>query len=213
MARLTPGKNGALAILLFGVATGMVGLSFAAVPLYRLFCQVTGYGGTTQVAEAMPAQVGERIFTVRFNADLSRDMPWRFEPKQREMTLRVGEPGLAFYAAENLAKAPITGTSTFNVTPLKVGPYFSKVDCFCFEEQLLAPAESVDMGVSFFVDPAILEDPRMDDVKTITLSYTFFRALEESDQQAALPIRGESGTIDRKQVELAAQATDPRGTR
>jgi cytochrome c oxidase assembly protein subunit 11 len=213
MARLTPGKNGAVAVLLFGVAAGMVGLSFAAVPLYRLFCQVTGYGGTTQVAEAVPAQVGERIFTVRFNADVSRDMPWRFQPKQREVTLRVGEPGLAFYAAENLAKTPVTGTATFNVTPLKVGPYFSKVDCFCFEEQRLAPAESMDMGVSFFVDPAILEDRRMDDVKTITLSYTFFRALEQPDQQAALPVRGQSGTIDLKQVELAAQAADARGTR
>jgi cytochrome c oxidase assembly protein subunit 11 len=135
MARLTPGKNGAVAILLFGVVSGMVGLSFAAVPLYRLFCQVTGYGGTTQVAEALPDQVGERIFTVRFNADLNQDMPWRFQPKQREVTLRVGEPGLAFYQAENLATAPVTGTATFNVTPLKVGPYFSKVDCFCFEEQ------------------------------------------------------------------------------
>jgi cytochrome c oxidase assembly protein subunit 11 len=213
MARLTPGKNGAVAILLFGVVSGMVGLSFAAVPLYRLFCQVTGYGGTTQVAEALPDQVGERIFTVRFNADLNQDMPWRFQPKQREVTLRVGEPGLAFYQAENLATAPVTGTATFNVTPLKVGPYFSKVDCFCFEEQRLAPAEMVDMGVSFFVDPAILEDPRMDDVKTITLSYTFFRALEETEEQAASPVPAERESIKLSQVELAAQAADARGTR
>ncbi len=213
MARFSPGKNGALAIVLFGVVAGMVGLSFAAVPLYRLFCQVTGFGGTTQVAEAAPAQMGERIFTVRFNADLSRGMPWRFQPKQREMTVRVGEPGLAFFVAENLAKTPITGTATFNVTPLKVGPYFSKVDCFCFEEQRLAPAERVDMGVSFFVDPAILEDRRMDDVKTITLSYTFFRALEDSDRQAALEVQERSETIKLSQVELAAQAVDARGTR
>ena len=136
---------------------------------------MTGFGGTTQVAAAAPAEVGTRVFTVRFNADVNQDMPWRFQAPG-EVSLRVGESGLAFYRARNLSAGAITGTATFNVTPLKAGQYFSKVQCFCFEEQRLAPGESAELGVSFFVDPAITEDPNLDEVTTITLSYTFFRA-------------------------------------
>lgn len=175
------GSNARVALMLCGVVCAMIGLAFASVPLYRLFCQVTGFGGTTQVAEALPAETGERLVSVRFNADVNPALPWQFQPEVREVTLRVGEQGLVFYQARNVAAYPTTGTATFNVTPLKAGPYFSKMQCFCFEEQLLAPDQSMDMGVSFFVDPAISEDPNLDDVKTITLSYTFFQSLEDAE--------------------------------
>jgi cytochrome c oxidase assembly protein subunit 11 len=174
-------RNARLGLLLGGLVFGMVGLAFASVPLYRLFCQVTGYGGTTRVAEAAPPQAGERLFKIRFNADVHRDLPWRFQPEQREVSLRVGESGLAFYRARNLSKRPVTGTATFNVTPLKAGQYFSKVQCFCFDQQTLAPGETASLGVSFFIDPAILADPNLDEVGAITLSYTFFRDLEDQD--------------------------------
>jgi cytochrome c oxidase assembly protein subunit 11 len=174
-------RNATVALVLGGLVLGMVGLAFAAVPLYRLFCQVTGFGGTTQVAESPPAEVGARSIKVRFNADVNRDLPWRFWPEQREVTLRVGEPGLVFYGARNLAARAVTGTATFNVTPLKAGPYFNKVQCFCFEEQTLAPGETARFGVSFFVDPAILEDRNLDEVTAITLSYTFFRSLGDPE--------------------------------
>ncbi len=154
----------------------MVGLAFASVPLYQLFCQVTGYGGTTRIAEALPEAVGERVIKVRFNADLAAGLPWAFQPEQRQVTLRVGEQGLAFFRAENLSDRPIVGTASFNVTPLKAGPYFNKIDCFCFTEQRLAPGESAQLPVSYFIDPAISDDPNLADVMTITLSYTFFEA-------------------------------------
>ena len=189
----TGGRNLRVAFTLAGLVCAMVGLSFASVPLYRIFCQVTGFGGTTQVSEGAPAEIGERVFKIRFNADVNHDMPWEFRPLVREVSVRVGEPGLAFYRADNLSGRPVTGTATFNVTPLKAGGYFSKVECFCFEEQRLAPGESAELGVSFFVDPAILDDPNLDEVAAITLSYTFFRAPEEEgtagparEQQAAV---------------------------
>ena len=157
----------------------VVGAAYAAVPLYQMFCQVTGFGGTTQVAEEAPVAVGERVITVRFNADTARGMPWRFQPQQRAVTLKVGEQALALYEAVNPTERRIVGTSTFNVTPLKAGPYFNKIECFCFTEQALAPGQSVDMPVSFFVDPEISDDPNLDDVKTITLSYTFFEVADD----------------------------------
>jgi cytochrome c oxidase assembly protein subunit 11 len=169
-------RNARTGIVLTGIAVGMVGLSFASVPLYRLFCQVTGYGGTTQVAETVPAAAAERVIKVRFNADTVPGLPWYFKPVQREIALKVGESGLAFYRARNLSGVAVTGTSTFNVTPLKAGRYFNKVQCFCFTEQRLEPGQELDMAVSFFVDPEILSDRNLDEVKTITLSYTFFRA-------------------------------------
>lgn len=175
MTRRTTTRNARTAIVLTGVVAGMVGLSFAAVPLYSLFCRVTGYAGTTQVADDVPAAAAERIIKVRFNADVDPHLDWQFVPAQREITLRVGESAVAHYRARNLADRPITGTATFNVTPLKAGPYFSKVQCFCFDEQRLAPDQVADMPVQFFVDPAIMDDRNLDDVKTITLSYTFFR--------------------------------------
>lgn len=169
-------RNAKTGVMLAGVAAGMVGLSFAAVPLYQLFCQVTGFGGTTQRAEVAPTKVLDRVITVRFNADTASSLPWAFKPKQNEVRVRVGEESLAFYRADNTSKLPATGTATFNVTPLKAGQYFVKVECFCFREQRLAPGKGIDMPVSFYIDPAIARDRNLDDVKTITLSYTFYQA-------------------------------------
>lgn len=177
-------RNTTVLVVLVGIVAGMVGLSFAAVPLYDLFCRVTGYGGTPQRAAAAAATVGERVVTVRFNADVAGDLPWRFVPEQRAVELRVGETGLISYRAENRGSEPVVGTAVYNVTPAKAGLYFSKVQCFCFEEQVLMPGQAVDMPVSFFVDPAIVDDPNLDDVDTITLSYTFFRAKSDALDRA-----------------------------
>ena len=177
----------ATALILGGVVCCMVGLAFGAVPLYQLFCQVTGFGGTTQVAEEAPAEIGERVVTIRFNADTARDLPWRFKPEQREMTVRVGEMAMAFYNAVNQSDRALVGSSTFNVTPVKAGAYFNKIECFCFEEQTLAPGERAEFPVSFFVDPDIVEDRRLDDVTTITLSYTFFARGEGVTEAALAP--------------------------
>ncbi len=174
----------------FGVlglaVAGMLGLSYASVPLYDWFCRVTGYGGTTQVAETEADTVLDREIKIRFDASTARGMDWAFQPAQREITLKVGENGLAYYRAENNTDRVITGAATFNVTPLKAGPYFAKMECFCFTEQTLAPGEGVDMPVAFFVDPEIDQDINLDEVKTITLSYTFFEMETESDELAAL---------------------------
>ena len=176
---------------LTGLLVGMAGLSYAAVPLYRMFCQITGYGGTTQVATAVPDAISDRVVTVRFNADIASGLPWNFRPKQREIELRIGETALIHYVAENPTGQTLVGTSTFNVTPHKVGPYFAKVECFCFTEQTLAPGESAEMAVTFFVDPMMLEDPNLAEINTITLSYMFFPAktqtLSDAEGAAAKP--------------------------
>lgn len=176
------------ALAMGAIVATMAGLAFAAVPLYRVFCQVTGYGGTTQRAETAPTRVGQRVVTVRFNADVaSRDLPWEFRaPDEAQTTVHVGEDKLVFFHAKNVGRDPTVGVATFNVTPFKAGPYFKKVACFCFDEQTLNPGESVEMGVSFFVDPAIDQDPNLADVKTITLSYTFFRAKDEKERLSRL---------------------------
>jgi len=166
------------------VVTGMVGMAYAAVPLYRLFCQVTGYGGTTQVAEENSSSVIARKIKVRFDANTAQGMAWSFKPAQREVELNVGANALAFYRAENRSRQRTVGTATFNVTPLAAGAYFNKIECFCFTEQVLEPGQSVDMPVSFFVDPEIDKDPDLANVTTITLSYTFFPS-ETPDQANA----------------------------
>ena len=175
-------------VVLASVVVGMLGLTAAAVPLYRLFCQVTGYGGTTQRAETAPGRELEQTITVRFNADIAPDLPWSFAPEQRQIEVRIGEQNLAFYGARNRSDHAIVGQATYNVTPFKAAPYFSKIACFCFEEQILQPGEEVDMPVSFYVDPGILSDPNTQDVRAITLSYTFFLLDEpealETDQAA-----------------------------
>lgn len=178
-------RNRRLMITCVGVVGMMVGLSFASAPLYRLFCQVTGFGGATVRATAEPKPVLERTVTVRFNADIDPGLAWDFRPEQRAVEVRLGENALAFYRARNLSDRPITGTATFNVTPDKAGGYFAKIACFCFTEQTLAPGQSVDMGVSFYVDPELAKDPNMADVNTITLSYTFYRAKDQKPARTA----------------------------
>lgn len=174
--------NRRIALTAASVVVAMVGLAYASVPLYRLFCQVTGFGGTTQRADAAPGTIDKHVVTVRFNADIGgRDMPWQFEPMQREVTLHLGEERLIHYRATNTSAEPVVGTAVFNVTPAKAGIYFQKIACFCFEEQRLEAGESADMPVSFYVDPALATDPNTADVKTITLSYTFFRAKSDAD--------------------------------
>lgn len=156
-----------------GIVGFMGAMSFAAVPLYDWFCRVTGYGGTTSVASESSADILEQTIKVRFDASLDREMPWQFRPLQREMTLRIGKSGLAFYEAYNPTDRPIAGTASYNVTPYSAGSYFIKVECFCFTEQVLQPGERVEMPVSFFVEPAIVEDREAKFAHTITLSYTF----------------------------------------
>lgn len=184
--------NRRMLVGLFGVAFVMVGLSFAAVPAYRAFCQTFGFAGTPLRAEAQSAPVAviDRKIVVRFNSDIDPGLAWHFRPKQRQMTVRIGETGLAFYEATNVGDRPVTGTATFNVVPAKAAPYFVKIDCFCFTEQTLKAGESVDMPVTFYVDPELASDGNLDEVGTITLSYTFYRALESeadaTDRTAAL---------------------------
>ena len=179
-AATTARANRRVGFTVAGVAVGMIALAFASAPLYRLFCQVTGYGGTTQRAATAPAELGTRTVTVRFNADVaSQDLGWEFKPVQAAIRTVTGEEHLAFYKVRNTGTVPTVGVATFNVTPHKAGPYFQKIACFCFSEQELKPGESMDMPVSFFVDPAIEKDPNLRDVTTITLSYTFFRAKDE----------------------------------
>nr|NP_044755.1 component involved in Haem biosynthesis [Reclinomonas americana]O21243.1 RecName: Full=Cytochrome c oxidase assembly protein ctaG [Reclinomonas americana]AAD11870.1 component involved in Haem biosynthesis [Reclinomonas americana] len=170
-----------IAILIAAVSITMIGFSYGSVPLYRIFCQVTGFGGTTQVADLesdiltlKDEQQENRIITVRFNGDVSDTMPWKFHPIQQEIKVMVGETALAFYSAENPTDSSIIGISTYNVNPQQAGIYFNKIQCFCFEEQRLKPHETIDMPVFFFIDPAILDDPKMSDIDSITLSYTFF---------------------------------------
>ncbi len=172
-------KNTRTGVVLFGVAIGMIGLSFAAVPLYRIFCQVTGFGGTPQIVTEGSVETLERAVKVRFNADTDRNLPWSFKPVQKVVELKLGEQGMAYYEARNDSSQPVTGTATFNVTPLKAGQYFNKIECFCFTEQRLEPGESIDMPVAFYVDPRLNDDPSMADVTTITLSYTFYQVEEE----------------------------------
>ena len=172
-------RNRRLAGGVFVVVAGMVGMAYAAVPLYDMFCRATGFGGTTQVAANAPGRVLERQVTVRFDASRDGNLPWKFEPLQREVRVKLGEEKLAFYRATNVSQRPIVGTATYNVTPDIAGSWFNKIQCFCFTEQLLMPGESVEMPVTFFVDPDMAKDRKYDGVKTITLSYTFFEAKTE----------------------------------
>jgi cytochrome c oxidase assembly protein subunit 11 len=179
-------KNRRTAFFVAGAVAGMVGLSFASVPLYRAFCQITGFDGTTQRAEKPSNKVLARKITVRFDATVGQGLPWAFTPEQVSQTLHVGETGLAFYAAENLTDAPVSGRATFNVQPAKAGLYFMKVECFCFTEQTLKAGEKVSMPVTYFIDPAIADDPNLDDVQTITLAYTFY-PYKDDEVVAAAP--------------------------
>jgi cytochrome c oxidase assembly protein subunit 11 len=170
-----------LCVLLFA---GMVGLAFAAPPLYRAFCRVTGYGGQTQIATRAPAQALARPIEVRFDANVMPGLPLEFAPVQRTERLNLGESGLAFYRVRNLSDAPVVAVATFNVTPHKTGLYFQKLECFCFRDQTIAPGETRELPVVYFVDPALAGDPNTKEVETITLSYTFFPSLDEAARGA-----------------------------
>lgn len=181
--RLAKGTRVTAAALGVVVAT-MGGLTFASEPLYRIFCSVTGYGGTTQIAKAAKGAQGVgasgEFMTVRFDATVNSRLGWRFRPLQREIKVRLGEENLAFFEATNVSGQPIVGTATFNVAPHKSGVYFNKIQCFCFTEQVLRPGETAQLPVTFFVDPEIFTDKTTSDVNTITLSYTFFKAKDQS---------------------------------
>ncbi|MEJ8563096.1 cytochrome c oxidase assembly protein [Yoonia sp. GPGPB17] len=165
----------------------MGGLAWASVPFYDWFCRVTGFGGATNVAESGSDVILDETIKVRFDASLERDMPWTFKPEVREMEIRIGETGLAFYEAHNPLDVPIAGQAAYNVTPYEAGAFFDKIECFCFTEQVLMPGETVMMPVSFFVDPAIVDDREGKFVHTITLSYTFYQIdLPEEEMQASL---------------------------
>ena len=153
----------------------MIGMSYAAVPLYRMFCQATGFGGTPQRADAAPEQVLKRKVTIRFDSAIASGLPWRFYPEQGAVDVKVGEVGLAYYKAVNESDRPVTGRAVYNVTPDKAGAYFVKIECFCFQEQTLEPRQSVDMPVQFYIDPEIAKNRNLDEVRTVTLSYTFFK--------------------------------------
>ena len=178
-------RKGLVALSLAGLVAGMVGLSFAAVPLYRIFCQTTGYGGVPQQAEAAPGTVLDRTITVRFDANVDRTLPWTFEPVQRVMDVKIGESNLAFFRATNNTDEPVTGSAGFNVAPGIAGRYFTKIECFCFTKQRLAAGESIEMPVTFFVDPKIVDDESAKNISEITLSYTFYRNDDQSDVVAA----------------------------
>lgn len=174
----TPGRRArghvTVALCCAAFVAAMVGAAYAAVPLYQMFCQVTGFGGATRVARAAPDVPLERTVEIRFDANVAPGLDWSFQPEARSVTVRVGETKLAFYRAHNRSSRPVTAAATYNVTPAQAGYHFAKMQCFCFTDQTLQPGETLDLPVVFFVDPAFAEDPEMRSVKTITLSYTFF---------------------------------------
>lgn len=171
MAMSGPGKT---VVQLVGVVVVMGGLAWASVPFYNWFCKVTGFGGVPAVAEAGSEQILDKTIKIRFDASLERDMPWTFKPVERTMELKIGETGLAFYEAHNPTDRPIAGSAAYNVFPYEAGGYFTKIQCFCFEEQVLEPGETVQMPVTFYVDPEIVNDMDAKHVHAITLSYTFY---------------------------------------
>ena len=168
-------RNKQTLLTLIGVVMLMGGAAWASVPLYDWFCRVTGFGGATVRAESVSGESLERTMKVRFDASRGRDMPWNFRAVEREIELKIGESALAFYEAHNPTKFPVAGAASFNVYPFSAGGYFVKIDCFCFEEQLLQPGERVQMPVSFYIDPEIVNDPETRSLRSITLSYTFHR--------------------------------------
>lgn len=182
------------------VVFSMAGLAFASVPLYNLFCKITGYGGTPQIDRSASGTdlaanagiVSDRVYTVRFDANTNNGLSWKFKPVQNKLTLKIGEEKLAFYEATNYGDKTITGTATYNVTPYKIATYFNKVDCFCFTEQTLRPGETVSMPVSFYIDKAILDDKNVQEVGTITLSYTFFPSqLDTAENKTQKSVKNE----------------------
>ncbi len=186
-------RTGVLALL---GAAAMLALGFASVPLYRIFCQVTGFGGTTMKAteaEAAAVQVTNKLISVRFDANVDRQLPWKFQMEQTTQDLRIGARKMAYYSAENLSDQPITGIASYNVEPELAGKYFHKIQCFCFNEQTLQPGQAINMPVIYYVDPKILEDPETKDIQQITLSYTFHKSAQQPVQKLA------ANTLDQSQ--------------
>ncbi len=187
------GRHNVLALCLAGLVAGMVGLSFAAVPLYKMFCQATGYGGVPRKAEAGPDTILDRTMRIRFDANVAKGMPWTFKPVEHLIDVRIGETTLAFFKATNDTDRPVSGTATFNVVPEAAGRYFAKIECFCFTQQTLAANTSVEMPVTFFVDPKIVEDVDTKNITEITLSYTFYRD-DKDPGLASVPQGSSSGS-------------------
>jgi cytochrome c oxidase assembly protein subunit 11 len=184
VARIDRGRMLLTAAACTVFVAAMVGMAFAAVPLYEMFCQVTGLAGTTQRADAAPDSAIARDISVRFDANIGNGLGWSFRPLTRSVEIKVGAVGEAVFVAENRTGQPTTGTAVFNVTPLEAGAYFNKIACFCFDEQTLQPGERIEMPVTFFVDPAIAENSDMDSVRTITLSYTFYPVVTAAEESA-----------------------------
>ena len=188
------GRHGVVTLALAGLVATMLGLAFASVPLYRLFCQATGYGGVPQRADRAPNEILDRTIRIRFDANVDRSLPWTFVPDQRVMDVKIGDTALAFFKATNNTDAAVTGRAVFNVAPELAGRYFTKIECFCFKQQTLAAHASVEMPVTFFVDPKIVDDEDTKTIGEITLSYTFYRADIGTGGVAAAPPPANSGS-------------------
>lgn len=195
------------AMISLTVVVGMVGFAFAMVPLYRYICKAIGAGGTTQTATAAPGSTLDVPVTVRFDTNVDPQLPWEFKPNQKSVTVKLGESTTVSFHAHNLSNKTVTGQATFNVTPEKVGPYFDKIQCFCFNQQTLAAGEETDMAVTFFVDPALLKDTTANEVRTITLAYTFFRSLNPPTDENS-KVEPQASTTP-SLVPIAAAATVP----
>jgi cytochrome c oxidase assembly protein subunit 11 len=187
-------RNLRTALFCVALVASMIGAAYAAVPLYRIFCEVTGYGGTTQRAESLPGNSIDRPMIVEFDANIGPGLPWTFVPVQRRLTVKIGEEAIAYYRAANHSGHSVTGSAVFNVTPNLAGQYFSKIQCFCFIEQTLQPGQSIDMPVVFFVDPKIADDKDLAGLKTITLSYTFYRVPQ--DKLSGEPAKASTDTVN-----------------
>ena len=200
-------RNAFVASAVVTVIVSMAGLSFAAVPLYRLFCAATGYGGTPIIGLAGAPGSNGQVIRVRFNADTNPGLPWTFAPDQLEVSLNLGDDQVAFYHATNRSSRPVTGMALYNVTPEKVGKYFHKTACFCFDKQTLEANQSMEFPVSFWVDPAIRTDPNTSDVRVITLSYTFYRSLDDAEKSGALAKAGPHiGPVSAAEREVKSKA-------
>jgi cytochrome c oxidase assembly protein subunit 11 len=188
MSKDADGKTGRriVALSLATLVAGMIGMSFASVPLYRLFCQVTGYGGVPQRADKAPGEVLDRTIKIRFDGNVDGSLPWTFAPVQQTMDVKIGETALAFFKASNNSSTPVTGRAIFNVSPELAGRYFTKIECFCFKQQTLEAGQAVEMPVTFFVDPKIVDDDDTKNITEITLSYTFYRSNEPPSPAASV---------------------------